>query len=456
MNGGQARRDGSDVLIVGGGASGTLLALNLLRSGTLRVTLAERVDRQWARGIAYSAADPVHLLNVRAGGMSAFPDEPAHFARWLEARAAGAADSFVPRTLYGDYLADLLEGAQRAQPDRLHRLGRAITALEPVPGGWRAHAPPCAPMVFAHAVLAPGNFAPLAPPGLDPAALGADLYCGDPWSDTLAQGLAAGDTVLLLGTGLTAIDAALLLAARGFAGTVIALSRRGLMPRAHDPAQPPVELRRDVPAGPLSRLVREVRAAAARQGWRGAVDALRPVTQPLWAAADPAARRRFLRHLRPYWDVHRHRVAPEIARRVAEMEESGRLKVAAGRLLATEAQGRHVAVTWRARGGGEPQRLRVRRIVNCTGPQGDLRRTDDPLLTQMLAEGHIRPDPLDLGIDVTPALQVIGRSGSPVSGLHALGPVTRGTFWETVAVPDIRVQAQTLSVRLAGAEVPAV
>lgn len=437
------------IVIVGGGFSGTLLAINLQRFEGPRATLVDRVEERIARGVAYSATEPAHLLNVRAGGMSAFPDDPGHFVRWLEARGTGAAQSagqsFVPRRLYGAYLRETLDAVRS---ERLTLIEGDVCDAEPdgvrLADGRR--------ITGDAVVLATGNLPPHTPPGIDPAALPEGRYLDDPWRSDPGAGLGAEDVVVLLGTGLTAVDVALQLDAGGFAGRIVALSRRGLRPRRHRDGSPPVAGGTDLPGVPLSWTVRQVRGEAAAEGWRAAVDALRPITQRLWAASDLPTRARFLRHLRPFWDVHRHRLAPAVADRIDAMMAGGRLRFMAGKVAGAAAEGPGIALSWRPRHGDVAQTLHAARIVNCTGPQGDLTRTDDPLLARLAARGSIRPDVLRLGIDVDAQGRVIGKDGAPDPRLHCIGPMTRGGLWEVVAVPDLRRQAWDLARRLSHAE----
>lgn len=433
------------IVIVGGGFSGTLLAINLLRFDGPRATLVEREGARIARGVAYSATEPAHLLNVRAGGMSAFPDDPGHFVRWLEGGGHGGVGSFVPRLLYGQYLAEtlaavrterlaLVEGDVRGVDARGVRLadGRVIEA--------------------GRVVLATGNLPPHTPPGIDPAALPGDRYLDDPWRAAPGRGLGEGDVIVLLGTGLTAVDVALQLDAEGFRGRIVALSRRGLRPRRHRDGMPPVAGETELPGVPLSWALRQVRRRAAEDGWRGAVDRFRPMTQRLWAASSAEERARFLRHLRPFWDVHRHRLAPAVADRIDAMVAEGRLRFVAGKIAAAESDGEAVSLRWRPRHADATEAMRVARIVNCTGPQGDLTRTDDPLLRALTTGGRIRPDPLRLGIEVDADARVIAADGTPDEQLSCIGPMTRGGLWEVVAVPDIRRQAWDLARRLSHAQ----
>ncbi|WP_448661489.1 FAD/NAD(P)-binding protein [Sphingomonas sp. CJ20] len=436
------------VAIIGAGFSGTLQAINLLRHDGPRATLIERAPVA-GTGLAYGAAHPGHVLNVRAGNMSAFPDDPTHFVRWLQARGvADAAAAFIPRVSYGEYLRELLETALRTSNGRLTLVRGEVADLEP--GETIRLALGDRTVEADAAVLAVGNLPPHDPPGLDPALLSPKRYKGDPWDPSVPEDLGADDTVVIIGTGLTMVDVALLLDARGFAGRIVALSRRGLLPRPHAPGSDWERLRERPDTG-ASALLHRVRARAEAIGWRNAVDELRPFTQGMWGNASEDQRGRFLRHLRPWWDVHRHRLAPEVHARLTAMAERGQLQVLAARTLGFAEDAAGIAVTLRRRGADSAETLHAARIVNCTGPLGDLSRTTEPLLRRLVARGLIRPDAAHLGIDVDNQGQTIAADGRPNANLYALGPMTRGAFWEIVAVPDIRTQTWSVARKLSNA-----
>ena len=436
------------VAIIGGGFSGALQAINLLRHHGPRATLIERREEA-ARGVAYSAAHPDHLLNVRAGNMSALPQDPDHFVRWLQQHHPELAGGFAPRLVYGDYLAELLSEARKAAPARLDVLQGEAIDLAPDGEGWLIQLADGRSISADAVILAPGNLPPHIPDGIDVEALPPGCFAAQPWSADVAAGLETDDLVLVIGTGLTMVDIALLLDARGFRGKILALSRRGLSPRAHAAVTPSLLDMRPPPTA--LGLLRHVRARSTAVGWRAAVDELRPYTEGLWTAADMNERRRFLRHLRAWWDVHRHRIAPEVAEKIATMRAAGRLEILSGKLIAVMRDGPRALVSYRPRGTEDIRTIHVRRIINASGPQGDLLRTEEPLLRRLLARGLIRPDPLRIGIDVTQQSEVIGANGESRPTLLALGPMTRGTFWEIVAVPDIRRQTWAVARRLSNA-----
>ena len=413
-----------------------------------RATLVERRPRA-GEGLAYGDAAPEHLLNVRAKGMNAFPDEPDGFVRWLEGQGLGfSPNCFVPRLIYGDYLRDLLAREMARQPGRLTLLQGEAVAMG-LQGEVRVTLDDGRAIPADLAILAVGNLPPHHPAGFDDT-LPTDFYIADPWAGEATGGLGMDDTVLILGTGLTMVDMVLRLETEGYRGKIIALSRRGLLPHRHETQEtftPIVE--RPEPRG--STLVSSVRTRAAEVGWRNAIDELRRFTQPLWRAADHPTRARFLRHLRPWWDIHRHRLAPEVADRIAAMIDDGRLAVIAAGTRSAKVSGEGLDVTVKTRGSALESTLRVRRAINCTGPQGNLAAARDRLLRQLSDSGVIRPDALGIGIDVDAQSRTITSDGTRNESLYAIGPMTRGESWEIVAVPDIRQQVWALARRLSNA-----
>lgn len=435
------------VAVVGAGFSGTLLTINLIRQG-VRVALIERNHAQLAKGLAFGTKGPEHLLNVRAANMSAFPDDQGNFLRWIGQSAEEQGNRFVPRLTYGLYLRELLIKALSDAGPRAEIVSAEALSAQFGDGRVTVQLDDGSEIVARSLVLALGNFPPAPHRAL--AALPDSRRFVDPWNPGAVAGARSLDHVLLIGTGLTAADMILSLDKAGFKGRITALSRRGLKPHAHAETGPAVE---HVPAPDVrgSALVRQIRERAKAIGWRAAVDEQRPHTQNLWRRHDAAAQRRFLRHLRPYWDVHRHRLAPDVARRLAELEAEGRLEFVAGKLVGSEVTERGVAVDYRPRGEDELKRIEVCRVINCTGPEGDLLRSGLPLVKDLVAQGRVRADEHRLGLDVEHLGRVRDAEGKPQDTLFAVGPVTKGEAWEIVAVPDIRRQVWNLARYLADA-----
>ncbi|WP_395942756.1 FAD/NAD(P)-binding protein [Brevundimonas sp.] len=434
---------GPHVVIIGAGFSGLLTAIQLLRQcARTCVTLIERRDA-FGPGVAYDTGNPGHLLNVRLDNMSAFPDQPGHLADWLaEQPSWRAQDGFITRGMYGEYLRHLLDEALDGAPERLTLVAGEAKSLTRVNDGWRVRAGET--VVSADAVvLALGNLEPASPPGIDAAVRASAAYVENPWRiDPTAASEAR--SILLIGSGLTMVDAALTLQKPGRRFT--ALSRHGLLPRGHATV-PPTPFEGEFSGGPAD-LVAQVRRASLTHDWRAVFDRLRRSARPIWRDWTPDQRKRFLRHLRPLWDVHRHRLSPGTAREVGSMLASGDLTVLAGKLTDAVLDDGVVAVAWRPRHRRRPIRDRFDLVINCTGPLGSIQHSAEPVIRDLLSQGHGRPDPLGLGLEVDQTGTLIGAAGAPTTGLHAIGPLTRGAFWEMTAVPDLRGQARDLAATL--------
>jgi uncharacterized NAD(P)/FAD-binding protein YdhS len=436
------------VAIVGGGFSGAMTAINLARFGGPPATVFER-DGAFGPGVAFGGRDLGQVLNVRANNMSAYPDDPGHFERWLRAEGLSS-NGFARRTDYGRYLAEEFDRTAAESPERIERVESEAVAADAVASGWRIHCRQGPPVDATTLVLATGLLPPKPPSGIDPASLPPGAYIADPWREDFTAGLVPGDRVLLIGTGLTMVDVALALAELPHPPRIDALSRRGLVPQPHaaPAAAPPMT---EAPPVGMLALISSVREQTSVLGWRAAIDRLRPHTQAIWQRLSHGERGRFLRHLRPYWDVHRHRMAPELAQRIAQLEAEGVLTIHAGRLDHTMPAGPGVHVLWQPRGSAVRIAQDYARVINCTGPATLDEQTAGPLLGGLLESGTVVRDPMGLGVEVDQRSRVLGVDGRANDRLYALGALTRGRFWEISAVPDIRVQAWWLARRLSNA-----
>jgi uncharacterized NAD(P)/FAD-binding protein YdhS len=455
-----------EISIIGGGASGTLTAVQLLRQAAtrrspLRIWLIDNYGRH-GLGQAYSTGHPAHLLNAMAGQMSALADDPDDLIRWAadEASSApgrvGAAQgavtrtTFLPRQDYGRYLRDTLADAERrASPvASLTRLSSEVRAVRP------ANAGPALRLTLADgqlaadaAVLATGNAPARLPFEVPPS----DRIIADPWQPG-ALARVCGRSVVILGTGLTMIDLAVAITAAHPDAVIHAVSRHGLLPRPHPGTQPtgrqplwlPVMARTTGPVR-LADLMRQVRAeiAASPASWFEVMDALRPLVPGLWRRLPADDQRMFLRHVARYWEVHRHLMPPATASRITALQATGRLVVHRGRVVAmTEHDGRLQIL---ADTGADTRQLDADWLINGTGSTPDVTATASPLLRDLFSTGLARPDPLRLGIDATPDGRVLSTAGAPSDVLFALGPPLRGLWYETTAIPEIRDQSAALA-----------
>ncbi|MEX0426317.1 FAD/NAD(P)-binding protein [Nocardioides sp. DS6] len=443
------------VAVIGGGASGTLTALNVLRAapGHVGVTVFEASGRI-GYGVAYATTDRRHLLNVPARNMSAFPDAPADLVEWARAsgRDVDPAD-FLPRADYAVYLRDRLRAISRRHPGRLATVGEQVVDLEPLDGAFVVRTARGTQEAYDAVVLAYGNAAPSwLSVGGEPLPQ-APWHVANPWDLSWITALPPDATVVIVGTGLTAVDTAISVLEDAPGRRAVMVSRHGLVPEAHAaPCSPAMSTGwvTPVPPGPLTAdgiaalVAEQLRAAAARDvDWRVVVDGLRGPTQSIWGRLDLAERRRFLARYARRWEVRRHRMAPGVAALLDGYRAAGRLEILAGGLSAVAcggaagvdgADGAAVQVEVGGRVVGADA------VVNCTGPLIDVERADNPLLAALLRRGLVAPDPLRLGLSCTPAGEVLGRDGR-VPGLFTVGPPRKGVLFETTAIPEIRVQA---------------
>ncbi|MCR5855452.1 FAD/NAD(P)-binding protein [Mesorhizobium sp. J428] len=446
---GQAR---TSIAIIGGGATGSLLALHLLRSTRedLRVTLVERRPDP-GKGLAYSTSTDLHLLNVAAGRMGAFTDQPDHFWNWIVNNGLDGGQSstdFLPRHLYGRYLAELVgeaagDGTAKA---RLRVVQDNCIGVTPTLSGVSVQLESGVSLPSHVAVLAVGH---------DPEPGPQFGFAARP---CIADELEAepDDDVLILGTGLSMIDAWLTLASRGHRGRIVVLSRRGLLPHPHSAERRPLQLDlADIPLGTefsyfvrwFTRLISE--AEATGRNWRDVIDGVRPFNQRIWMDWPVSARRRFLQHYKAWWDIHRHRIPQDIRNRAEKALGDGSLELIAGRVVELEEQEGRKRLRFRRRGARQTEEDAFDRVFDCTGIIRDITQSSSPVIRNLVERGLARPDPLRLGLDVTAECALISADGRASDRIFAAGPPTRGAFFEVDAIQEIRQQCAALARRLA-------
>jgi uncharacterized NAD(P)/FAD-binding protein YdhS len=444
-------------LVICGGGPAAIMLLQSLKQRTGRsveVTVLEPRSRLGV-GVAYSTHCPTHLLNTRACNMSV-TDDPDDFVRWLKAERPRRVlnwtrEDFAPRSYFADYLQARLAEI-RATPNLriswVHSTADSVTARG---AGWEVIPAHGDPIVADVVVLATGNepprvLGPYLPPSVQ------RLVVEDPWDVELKAEIPTDAPVLLAGTSLTSVDIATELLHKGHTAQIIAVSRRGLLPRSHGPIAAASEGFVHALPSSLREVVRYVRELSANDPrgdkWRRAFTELRGIAPSLWRNWSVAERRRFLRHVRPFWDAHRHRLAPRVHGKIERAIANGQLRIVRGRIDAIEQQPSREGLRVSVRHGNGTHVLDVARVVNCTGPEAHPGRTSNPLLQGLIGDGVAHPDSLGLGLAVDSESRVIGANGSAHAGLFAVGSLTRGARWEVTAIPEIREQANGIVRRM--------
>jgi uncharacterized NAD(P)/FAD-binding protein YdhS len=449
------------IVIVGGGVSGTLTAVNLLKQDetALEIILIEpRVKAGF--GLAYSTPCSEHLLNVRASGMSAFTDDPTHFLKFAkEADATVDENTFVSRKFFGHYINSILESScAHAAPSKVsfkHICSEVIDIEKQNAENNQSKEEfkiflANGQIIKANAVLlALGNLLAKKPRWTANLSKTSENYLHDPWDNERLQKISPDQSILIIGTGLTAIDKLVQLDEAGHKGKIYAISRHGLFPRPHT-FKPSAAEKQSTSISASTKLTFGSVKTNARSAsdWRNVIDGLRADTQKWWCGLEHKEQKRFLRHIQTYWDVHRHRMAPQIAEIVEKLQTSGRLSLSAGRIQSFEEIDEKVKVVLRQRHHCHDTTIVVDRIINCTGPQSKLDTVDSPLLQNLQKRGLIQNHPLGAGIACTSEGAVLDSMGLPQESLLAIGPMLKAQLLESVAVPELKVQARAAAQKI--------
>ncbi len=457
----------ADILIIGGGLSGTMLAVQLLRlPGQRRIAIIEP-RAELGRGEAYSAVELGHTLNGNAARMSVDPDNPDDLTQWLTAHIAGGgwpesaeqdvpvSELFPPRGLFGVYVQQRLAEARAVgalQGSTVEHICAEAVDLQVNAGSVQLTLSDGQTLRGSLAVLATGMFPAARTPQTQSSGLNAAAL--DPWDVAAMRELDPQSTVLIIGSGLTMVDAVVSLEQAGHRGPIEVFSRHGLLP--HVRRQPPIWmdfLAADHSIRTPRELVRELRRHfrdAIDQGidWQAPLDTVRAHIARLWSQATDVQRRQFVRHVRPWWESHHHRSPPLSAELIERLHKEGRLRIHAASFKGIEpGAGDAVTIRIRPRGETETSTVSGAALINSSGIEYDWRRVARPLPQQLLARGLVQPGPLALGITAKDGA-VVDAEGQVGARLFAMGPPLRGMWWESTAVTDVAAQAKALARRL--------
>lgn len=464
------------ITIIGGGFSGTLTAVQLLRQSPFPICVKLiNTGFPFGKGVAYSAESNVHLLNVRSCRMSAFPHIPSHFVNWLEEQPGVAefimpgetlAEAFMPRRIFGQYVAHILENALDKMPAgcRLMVIEDEAIAISEIksegPKKYQVTLKNGPAFETEKVVLALGNFLPETLKGISDEVITQGRYFGNPWHKDAVAEPNPEEPILLVGTGLTMVDVVLSLLEQKFTGKILAVSPKGFLPLVHRRTNPYPDFRKELHAPYnldelYSAVKKHIRKAIAQgSSCEALIDSLRPETQKLWQGLSKKDKQKFLRHLNSLWGVFRHRISEQIADRIQTALDSGQLQVIAGRLQKAEMKNGTVNVQLKERGKKAITEVQVQRIVNCTGPQTDYNRINSPLIQQLVSQKLIIPHELRLGLSALPDGRLLQENGQPSCSLFAIGTALRGALWESTAVPEISEQAAHLAQTVLHAFLP--
>lgn len=449
------------LVVVGGGFTGTILVIHLLRATgrPLDIVVVEPAE-ELGRGIAYSTPDPAHRINVPSDRMGIAQDDPGEATRWFfehgilpdRGSADGQGHFYVPRRAYGAYVGDVLrrtlaEAGPRATFRHLRRSAAAVARGE---GDWSVELDDGSRLAADVVALCFGHAVPHLPCSLPDEVRRHPKLVRDPWDRTALAAIEPRDAVLIVGTGLSMADVVLGLRAKGHTGPITAVSRRGLLSRPQGLFIGDIDfLAGEAPPttalGLLRLARRRVREADPGLGWQPIADALRSGLPVIWGALPAGEKARVLRRLLPFWDVHRFRIAPQVHEALARDTETGGFRVERGGLDGLARDGDRLIVSL-TRPAGERDTRAFDAVVLCTGPEKDLR--NNRLVASLLGSGLARLDDTGLGIAVDARSRVLDRDGRATPTLLAFGPMTRGTFGEMTGAPDITRHMSHLAARM--------
>jgi uncharacterized NAD(P)/FAD-binding protein YdhS len=442
------------ITVIGGGATGILLAANLLKYAEdqpLEINIIEKKSR-FGVGVAYSTVSDFHLLNVPAGKMGAFSADAEHFHKWLkDNRFNYAATDFVPRKIYGEYLTDIFrhELENKSHTTTVNLFNDEAVAIDLTEKCVEIRLDSGKVLEADKVVLAFGNFLPSNPKVPNNSFTKAEKYTQNPWNGKFFDKLDKADEVLLIGTGLTMVDAVLSLYNREHKGKITAVSRHGLLPETHKLGfvyqSFECEILNENRILPMFKIVRKhIKLAEASGSNRHAViDSLRPFTQTAWQQLPVKEKRRFMRHLCHFWTVVRSRIPNECAKVLETLKFSGKLEIKRGKIRNIAiADDRKFAVTY-----GEHTVL-VDAIINCTGSNSNFEKLDIPLVKNLVREGFVRNDAVSIGLDALPTGEIIDKYGKINEKLYTIGTALKGVLWESTAMPEISLQAKDLALHL--------
>jgi uncharacterized NAD(P)/FAD-binding protein YdhS len=444
----------TDIAIVGGGYSGSVLALHLARrlgSGSTVTVIEPRAE--WGAGLAYSTLEDDHKINVPADRMGVSAEPIDRFNIWLQDRHSellGDGDpehSYVARRWFGIFVRERLAAALTTTDVACRHVASAAMDARRIGGGIEISLASGGPIRARLVAIATSHGLPATPPGISDAVRASPKFIENPWQNERLEKIAAREEVFIIGAGLTMADVAASLLRRGHRGRVTVISRHGLLARKNGPSAAPHDLDFATwPAAPVSTYVKRIRAEIERlekkgESWRGVFTALREQSERLWSKLPIEERRRFLRHLKSFYDAHRYRMAPETADLIAAARRDGQIEILAARLRHVRVGGEEFSVEFTRRGTSQVEHRAVSAIVNCTGPKQHLRADPTHFLGALVARGLASPDPLGLGLAVNDDFRLIG----PCPNVYALGPLTRERFGDTMGAPEIMLQAQRLA-----------
>ena len=439
--------------IIGGGAAGVLTALRILSSdknSKFKVIIFDKSKKKFGLGAAYGTTSPYHLLNVRAEAMSLFQETPEHFTAWLAEKGYGfTPKDFVPRQIYGKYIDDVFSNICNNNPSAIETIHDEVTSLKIEADKYVIQFGDTKSLPADYVVIATGNFPPHSFSFISPH-LRAPNYFENPWTINW-EVVSRTRSLVLIGSGLTAVDVGFHLIKSGYQGKIVSLSRHGLLPSVHTEEGGASQSTLPSIEGSLKQKIKILREwlSNSKEPWQHRFDLLRPVTQSLWQSFTLEEAKRFIRHLQPYWDIHRHRIDPHINHVLAEAAKVGHFSVIAAKIESIAHVDDSLKVSYRPRHSENIENIDAECVINCTGPSSPFLKSNSQLISQMMEDGLAVQDKLKIGIRTTKEGKVVSKNNN---NIWAIGSLRRGELWETTALREIKDQALLIARQIVSLE----
>ena len=450
------------VLIIGGGFSGMMIAVNLLMEDTnVLITIVNDTYKP-ALGAAYSTKNNVHLLNVPAGKMSAFANKPSDFIDWLKSKKEYAylltdtiENEFIPRTIYGTYLAEIVE-KYKSHP-KINWINGTACDIKITNQGYDVVLKNNDTYSGDFLILASGNILPSNPPIKNESFYSSKNYFRNPWNDSFLYKMNRNKPVLIIGTGLTMIDCVLSLKSIQFKEKIYAISPRGYIPKPHSKAEVYPDFYAEIKDQSLLVILKAVRkhikiAEDTGIPWQSVIDSLRPYVQNIWKSFTDKEKQQFISHVRHIWGVARHRLPQHIHSEIEDLIKTGQLEIIGGRInniIETIENELDVEVLLRKQKSYKT--IKASCAINCTGPQTNYETIENELYKNLIRKKIILPDTNRLGIKATISYEVLKSENTVHKNMYAIGSLLRGVLWETTAVPELKQQAYCIAQQIKSA-----
>lgn len=449
------------ITIIGGGFCGFSVLMNLtkLAKEELSINLIDK-DNNFPLGLAYRTMNKKHVLNVPASKMSAIPEDPDNFINWIKSKPEYSdyvddelPDLFMPRYIYGQYLSELFASLSGSIPSNINfrLIQDEATDINPLDKGAEVILKSGEKIFSDKIVIATGNFLPDNPKIKDDSIYKSEKYFRNPWQKESCENLKDNESVLIIGTGLTMVDNVISLKDNGFKGKIYTISTHGYFPLSHKKRKPYTDILNEIHPPynllDLYKIFRKHIKYVLSHGITGeaVVDAIRPKTQEIWLSLRLEDKIKFMSHVRHLWGVARHRLPKEIFRQMKSLISDGQIEIIAGRIREMREINNGVYILYKDRKSQKLTEMIVNRVINCTGPATDLYKMESALIHNLLDKGIITPDEMKLGVNALPDGTIIHNDNSVSSYLYTTGSLLKGILWESTAVPELRVQAKSLS-----------